>query len=58
VGIGLFIAFIGFQSAGMIRDNGATRASLGTLTSGPALLAVVALIISRSADRAGHVSFR
>jgi len=46
VGIGLFIAFIGFQSAGMIRDNGATLVSLGTLTSGPALLAVVGLIIT------------
>ncbi len=45
VGIGLFIAFIGFQNAGIIVD-GATLVALGDLTSGTALLAVIGLIIT------------
>ena len=45
-GIGLFIAFIGLQSAGIIVDNGATLVGLGKLTEGKALLAVIGLVIS------------
>ena len=45
VGIGLFIAFIGFQNAGIITD-GATLVGLGDITSGTALLAVIGLIIT------------
>ena len=33
-GIGLFIAFIGLQNAGIIVDNGATLVSLGKITEG------------------------
>lgn len=45
VGIGLFIAFIGFQNAGIIVD-GPTLVSLGDITSGTALLAVIGLFIT------------
>lgn len=45
VGIGLFIAFIGLQNAGIVVDNGATLVSLGDMTSGGALLAVIGIII-------------
>lgn len=45
VGIGLFIAFIGFQNAGIITD-GATLVELGDITSGTALLAVIGLAIT------------
>ena len=45
VGIGLFIAFIGFQNAGIITD-GATLVSLGDITSGTALLAVIGLVVT------------
>ncbi|MCF7940974.1 MAG: NCS2 family permease [Spirochaetia bacterium] len=46
VGIGLFIAFIGFQNAGIIVDDGATLVHLGNLTSGTALLAMIGLLIT------------
>jgi len=46
VGIGLFIAFIGFQGAGIVVNDDATLVVLGNLTSGPALLAVIGLIIT------------
>lgn len=46
VGIGLFIAFIGFQGAGIVVDDAATLVILGDLTSGAALLAVIGLIIT------------
>jgi len=46
VGIGLFIAFIGFQGAGIVVNDDATLVILGNLTSGPALLAVIGLIIT------------
>ena len=39
-GIGLFIAFIGMQNAGIIVNNNATLVALGDITSGSALLAV------------------
>lgn len=45
VGIGLFIAFIGFQNAGIIVD-GATLVVLGDLTGGTALLAVIGLVVT------------
>lgn len=46
VGIGLFIAFIGFQNAGMIIDDGATLVHLGDFTNGTALLAVIGLMVT------------
>ena len=45
-GIGLFIAFIGLQNAGIIVDNGATLVSLGKITEGTALLAVIGVVIT------------
>ncbi|MBP5397495.1 MAG: NCS2 family permease [Bacteroidales bacterium] len=44
-GIGLFIAFIGLQHAGIIVDNPETLVSLGNLTEGKALLGVIGLVI-------------
>jgi len=45
-GIGLFIAFIGLQNAGLIIDNDATLVGLGDITHGTALLAVIGLVIT------------
>jgi AGZA family xanthine/uracil permease-like MFS transporter len=45
-GIGLFIAFIGLKSAGVVVDDGATLVTLGDITSGSALLALLGLIIT------------
>ena len=45
-GIGLFIAFIGLQNAGIIVDNDATLVSIGEIHKGPALLAVIGLVIT------------
>ncbi|MBQ8544055.1 MAG: NCS2 family permease [Alistipes sp.] len=45
-GIGLFIAFIGLQNAGVISNNDATLVSLGDITSGSALLALIGLVIT------------
>lgn len=45
-GIGLFIAFIGMVNAGIIVDDGGTIISLGTITSGTALLALIGLVIT------------
>ncbi len=45
-GIGLFIAFIGLQNAGIIVNNDATLVSLGEITSGSALLGLIGLIIT------------
>jgi len=45
-GIGLFIAFIGLQNAGVIVDNGSTLVELGDITSGSALLAFIGLLIT------------
>jgi adenine/guanine/hypoxanthine permease len=45
VGIGLFIAFIGFQNAGWIVDNPATLVGLGSLSSGPVLVAIIGLVV-------------
>lgn len=45
-GIGLFIAFIGLESAGVIVPDDATLVALGDITSGSALLALIGLIIT------------
>ena len=45
-GIGLFIAFIGMQNAGIIVHNDSTLVSLGEITKGTALLAMVGLLIT------------
>lgn len=45
-GIGLFIAFIGLQNAGVIVNNDSTLVELGNITSGSALLALIGLIIT------------
>lgn len=45
-GIGLFIAFIGLQNAGIIVANNATLVGLGDLCHGTGLLAVIGLVIS------------
>jgi AGZA family xanthine/uracil permease-like MFS transporter len=46
VGIGLFIAFIGLQNAGIIVNNDATLVGLGAVTKGPALVALIGIVIS------------
>ena len=45
-GIGLFIAFIGLHSAGVVVSNSATLVELGDITSGSALLALIGLVIT------------
>lgn len=45
-GIGLFIAFIGLQNAGVITKNDATLVTLGNITSGSPLLALIGLAIT------------
>ena len=45
-GIGLFIAFIGLESAGVIVPDDATLVALGDITSGSALLALIGIIIT------------
>jgi len=45
-GIGLFIAFIGMQDAGIIVNNDTTLVGLGNITEGPALLAMIGLFIT------------
>ncbi len=45
-GIGLFIAFIGLQSAGVIVHDDATLVALGDITSGSALLALIGIILT------------
>ena len=45
-GIGLFIAFIGLQNAGIIVNNDATLISLGDITHGTALLAVIGIALT------------
>ncbi len=44
-GIGLFLAIIGFQNAGIIIDNPATLVGLGDVTSWPVLLAGLGFIV-------------
>lgn len=45
-GIGLFIAFIGLESAGVIIHDDATLIALGDITSGSALLALIGVVIT------------
>ena len=45
-GIGLFIAFIGLQNAGIIVNSDATLVALGEITKGSALLAIIGLVIT------------
>lgn len=45
-GIGLFIAFIGLQNAGVVVNNDATLVVLGDITSGSALLAMIGLVVT------------
>lgn len=45
-GIGLFIAFIGLQNAGVIVNNDATLVGLGDITTGSALLALIGIVIT------------
>ena len=45
-GIGLFIAFIGLQNSGLVIKNDATIVALGNITSGPALLGIIGLVIT------------
>ena len=45
-GIGLFIAFIGMQNAGIIINNDATLVGLGHITEGKALVGVIGLFIT------------
>lgn len=46
VGIGLYIAFIGLKNAGVIVGNSATLVSLGDVTRGSGLLAVIGIILT------------
>lgn len=46
IGIGLYIAFIGLQSCGVIVNNEATLVSIGDVTHGSALLAMIGLAIT------------
>ena len=45
-GIGLFIAFIGLSSAGIVVNDESTLVTLGDITSGSALLALIGLILT------------
>jgi len=45
-GIGLFIAFIGLQNSGVIVNSDATLVTLGDITHGTALVALLGLMIS------------
>ena len=46
VGIGLFIAFIGFKNAGIVVANDATLVTLGNITEGAPLLCVIGTILT------------
>jgi AGZA family xanthine/uracil permease-like MFS transporter len=46
VGIGLFIALIGFENSGIIIGNESTLVGLGNITGGSALLAIIGLVIT------------
>lgn len=46
VGIGLFIAFIGLQNAGVVVDSGATLVTLGDLSAPATLLAIIGFVIT------------
>ena len=46
IGIGLFIAFVGLQNAGIIVKNDSTLVTLGSITQGSGLLTIIGLIIT------------
>ena len=46
IGIGLFIAFVGLQNAGIIIKNDSTIVTLGSVTQGSGLLTIIGLIIT------------
>jgi AGZA family xanthine/uracil permease-like MFS transporter len=46
VGIGLFIALIGFTNAGIVVGNAGTIVGFGDITGGPPLLAIIGLVIT------------
>lgn len=52
-GIGLFIAFVGLQNAGIIVADGATLVALGDMMLAPAVLATVGIIITAIMYRKG-----
>ncbi|MBJ27194.1 MAG: guanine permease [Chloroflexi bacterium] len=52
-GIGLFLAIIGFQNAGVIVDNPATLVGLGDVASAPVLLAGLGFLIMAVLDKRG-----
>ena len=45
-GIGLFIAFIGFQNAGIVINDDATLVALGDLTSLPVVLSIIGILLT------------
>ena len=45
VGIGLFIALVGFRDAGITVNNDATGIGLGILTGGPPMIALAGLLV-------------
>ena len=45
-GIGLFIAFIGLQNSGIIVNSDSTLVTLGEITKGPALVAIIGIFIT------------
>ena len=46
IGIGLFIAFVGLQNAGIIINNDSTLVTFGSITQGSGLLTIIGLIIT------------
>ena len=52
-GIGLFLAIIGFQNAGIVVDNPATLVGLGDIASAPVLVAGLGFIIISVLDKRG-----
>jgi AGZA family xanthine/uracil permease-like MFS transporter len=46
VGIGLFIALVGFREGGVVVNNPATGIGLGELTSGPALISLAGVLVA------------
>ena len=45
-GIGIYIAFIGLKNAGIIVENSATLVTIGDMTHGSALLAVIGIVLT------------
>ena len=49
-GIGLFLAIIAMQNAGLVESNEATLVALGDVTAGPAALAILGLVLIAALD--------